>query len=285
MGRVPFADLFSATVVGFLSGLAIPRAGEILRPYLVARRHPAVSTSAGFATIILERVFDLLTVLMLFAAYLFVLPIPSSQTQGPLMGVVKAAGASAAVGALVLLALLFAFHARAEQALRLCERVLGLFPAWLAERAGGILKAFSGGLAVLQAPAGHLLAIAAQSFLVWLSIALTIWLNDKAFGIDLPFHATFLVIAFLTVGVAIPTPGMVGGFHAFFVVALADVFSVGRDVAGAAALACHALSNLPVLVFGLFFLGREGLSLDRVASLTEDKAQNAAGNLPAQEVS
>jgi uncharacterized protein (TIRG00374 family) len=281
MVRVPFRDLFSATVVGFMAGLVIPRAGEILRPYLVARRH-AVSTSAGFATIILERVFDLLAVLLLFGAYLFVLPTPAAQTHGPVMGVVKVAGASAAVGSMVVLGLLFVFHARAEPALAMCDRVLRVFPAWLARPAGQLLRSFSGGLAVLRAPLSHLVAIVGQSFLVWLSIAAAIWLNNRAFGVDLPIQAAFLIIAFLTVGVAIPTPGMVGGFHAFFIVALADVFGVSRELAGAAALACHALSNLPVLVLGLVYLGREGLSLGRVAAMTEEKS---AGPLPATEAS
>ena len=76
MARVPLGELFSATCIGFMTGLVVPRAGEIVRPYLVARRHP-VSISAGFATIILERLFDLLTVLILFALYLFALPVPT----------------------------------------------------------------------------------------------------------------------------------------------------------------------------------------------------------------
>lgn len=281
MARVPFSDLFSATTVGFMTGLLVPRAGEIVRPYLVSRRHP-VATSAGLATIVLERLFDLLTVLLLFGLYLYVLPMPESQTRGPLMGVVKAAGASAALGSLVVLVLLFVFHTRAEPILAGLERALRIFPRWLAGPAGRILRAFSGGLAVLKAPLPHLGAIVAQSFLVWLSIAVGIWLNNRAFGVELPFHATFLVIAFLTVGVAIPTPGMVGGFHGFFIVALADVFGVPREVAGAAAIACHALSNLPVLVLGLALLGREGLSLGRVAEMTDDKD---AGPLPATEAS
>ena len=279
MARVPLGELFSATCIGFMTGLVVPRAGEIVRPYLVARRHP-VSTSAGFATIILERLFDLLTVLILFALYLFALPAPVAQTTGSLMSVVKAGGAMAGLGSLVVLGLLVAFHARAEQAMSLCERVLGVFPAWLAKPALGILRAFGGGLAVLKAPLPHLAAIVAQSFLVWLSIAFSIWICLRAFDIALPFHAAFLIIAFLTVGVAIPTPGMVGGFHAFFVLALADVFGASRDVAGAAAIACHALTNLPVLVLGLVFLGREGLSLGRVAAMTET---NAAGSVPATE--
>jgi uncharacterized membrane protein YbhN (UPF0104 family) len=235
MARVPFLDLFSATTVGFMTGLVIPRAGEIVRPYLVAQRH-GVTTSAGVAFV--------------------------------------------ALAALVLLALLVVFHARADEALAFFDRLLRLFPQWLARWAGGVLRAFAGGLAVLKAPLPHLLAIVAQSFLVWLSIAASIWFNNRAFGIGLPFHATFLIIAFLTVGVAIPTPGMVGGFHGFFVLATADVFGVHREVAGAAAIACHALSNLPVLVLGLAFLGREGLSLGRVAEMTERKD---AGTIPATE--
>ena len=281
MARVPIGELFSATCVGFMSGLVVPRAGEFLRPYLVARHHP-VATSAGFATIILERLFDLLTVLFLFALYLFALPVPKAQTNGPLMSVVKAGGAMAGLGSLAVLGLLMAFHARSDEAMRLCERILGVFPAWLSTPALSILRAFGGGLAVLKAPLPHLVAIVAQSFLVWFSIAFSIWICLRAFDVSLPFHSAFLIIAFLTVGVAIPTPGMVGGFHAFFVVALVDVFGASRDVAGAAALACHALTNLPVLVLGLVFLGREGLSLGRVAELTE---KNHAGPEPATEAS
>jgi hypothetical protein len=281
MARVPFAALFSATVVGFLSGLAIPRAGEVLRPYLVARRHP-VSVAAGLATIVLERLFDLIIVLLLLGAYFFVLPTPAAQVQGTFTEGVKLGGAVAALGSVAILGVLFVLHSRAEQAFALAGRLLQVFPGWLASLAGRLLKTFTEGLGVLKAPASHLLAITAQSFLVWLSIGLAIWLNNLAFGVKLPFHATFLIIAFLTVGVAIPTPGNVGGFHGFFILALSSMFGVGEDQAGAAALSSHALTNLPVLVLGFYYLGREGLSLGRVAAMTENKA---AGALPAQEVS
>jgi glycosyltransferase 2 family protein len=178
----------------------------------------------------------------------------------------------------VLLVVLFVFHAQGDKALGFLDRLLRVFPAWVAQPLRGILGAFAGGLAVLKAPLPELLAIAAQSVLVWLSIALGLHLNNRAFAIDLPFHSTFLIIAFLTVGVAIPTPGMVGGFHGFFIVALADAFGADRGTAGAAAITAHALSNLPVLGLGLLFLGREGLSLARVAEISE---KQSAGHAPA----
>lgn len=272
LGRVRYSDLFSATMVGFASGLLVPRAGEIVRPYLVSRRYP-IRTSAGFATIVLERVFDLITVLVLFFLYLFVLPAPAQEVQGALLGFLKLSGVLTGAGVAVLLGVLWAFHVHADRALALSDRLLARFPGWLARPLGHALRAFSEGLAVLQAPAGHLLAILGQSLVVWLLIAAAFHVNHLAFGQTLPFHANFLLIAFLTVGVAIPTPGMVGGFHAFYLLCLTEAFGVPRGIAAAAGIAAHALTNLPVLLFGLVLLGREGLTLGKVARMTDGQPQ------------
>lgn len=272
LGRVRYPDLFSATMVGFATGLLIPRAGELVRPWLVSRRYP-IPTSAGFATIILERLFDLITVLVLFAVYLFALPTPSAQVESRLTQAVTLGGAAAGAIALGGLVFLLALHANAERVTALLDRWLAKAPRWLADPCSRILRAFSFGLAVLRAPLPHLAKIALQSLALWLLIALGFHLNHAAFGIELPFHATFLLMAFLVVGVAIPTPGMVGGFHAFYLLALADVYGVPRATAAAAGLAAHALSNLPVLVCGLVLLGREGLSLGRVAEVTREQGK------------
>jgi uncharacterized protein (TIRG00374 family) len=271
LGRVRFIDLFSATYVGFATGLLVPRAQEILRPWLISRRYP-IALSAGFATIVIERLVDLITVLVFFALYLFVLPTPPQQAGGALMGVVKVAGAATGVGALVILGLLLALHSHADRVLSLLERILTRLPDWAAAPLRRVVKAFSQGLAVLRAPVSHLAAIFAQSVAIWLLICLGFHLNNAAFSLHLPFHATFLLIAFLTVGVAIPTPGMVGGFHAFYLITLHQVFGVDRATAAAAGLTAHAFSLLPVLVLGLAFLGREGLSLGRVATVTEERS-------------
>jgi len=272
LGRVPYPDLFSATMVGFASGLLIPRAGELLRPWLISRRHP-IATSAGFATIILERLLDLITVLLLFAVYLFVLPAPAAQIEGRLTELVKLGGALTAGVALAVLVFLLALHANAERVIGTLEKLLTRAPRWLAEPCSKILRAFSSGLAVLRAPFPLLARIGLESLAVWLLIALGFHLNHMAFGIQLPFHANFLLMAFLVVGVAIPTPGMVGGFHAFYLLALSDVFGVPRATAAAAAVAAHALSNLPVLVLGLVLLGREGLSLSKVAGMSRQEQE------------
>ena len=240
-----YADLFSATMVGFASGLLIPRAGELLRPWLVSRRYP-IPISAGFATIILERLVDMITVLVLFAAYLFVLPAPAAQTEGSVlfrvwglqptaMHFIRAVEASPWWPWSSRSRSSLALHANAERAIALARREA---------RAGAALarRARSAGSCTPSPTASQCCArrcrtsrrSSLQSLLIWLLIALGFHLNHVAFGIDLPFHATFLLIAFLVVGVAIPTPGMVGGFHAFYLMALADVFGVARERAAAA---------------------------------------------------
>jgi uncharacterized protein (TIRG00374 family) len=273
LAPVPFLPLLSATIVGFLSALVVPRAGEVLRPYLIARRHP-VSTSSGFAIIILERLIDLMTVLSMLAAYLYLLPVPAQQVRGPSFELLQKAGLTAGVASVAILGMLFLFHAYPERVLALAARVFEHLPAKLGRPLLQLLRSFGEGLAVLKAPLPLLLAIVAQSYLLWLATAASFYYNNLAFGVDLPFHSTFLLIAFLTVGVAIPTPGAVGGFHAAYLLCLTEAFGVPQETSAAAGFAGHALANLPIVVFGLFFLGREGLTMGRVAELAQ--AEKAA---------
>jgi glycosyltransferase 2 family protein len=282
LARVPLRDLFPATLVGFMTALLVPRAGEVVRPYLISRRHP-IRTSAGFAAIILERLVDLITVLVLFALYLYVLPTPAAQTRGPLLGFLKLGGALAGLGALAVLGVLLLLHGHAEAVVRLLRRVLAPLPQRWTDVIAHAVAQFAQGLAVLKASPGHLLAIFGQSVLVWLSICLGIWCNNLAFGLALPFYSSFLMVAFLTVGVAVPTPGTVGGFHEFYLLALTQAFGVEKGTAAAAGIACHVLTNLPVLVLGLAFLGREGLTMGKVADLTDRPPDEPSPGPPPEE--
>ncbi len=273
LGRVAKADLISATLVGFAASLIVPRSGELLRPWLISRRYH-IRTSAGFATIIVERLIDLVTVLALLALSLFVLPVPAMQIESRSMELLKLAAAVTGVAAIGVLAFLLALHANAKRVVSGIERLLRRAPRWLAEPLARLLHTFSGGLAVLRAPFRQLAKISVQSLAVWLLTAFGFHLNHLAFGIDLPFHTTFVLIAFLTVGEAIPTPGLVGGFHAFYLLALGGVYGVDGTTAVAAGITAHALTNLPVLIGGFVLLGRERLSLGRVIRQQDGPGQN-----------
>ena len=94
-----------------------------------------------------------------------------------------------------------------------------------------------------------------------------IFLVTRAFHIDMPFLGAFVVMAMLVVGVAIPTPGAVGGFEYFYQVAVTGFYNAAPDRATAAALVLHAVSFLPVTLIGIIFMAREGLSVGRMRGL------------------
>ena len=72
IGRVRLSVALKTTIIGFAATALLPaRAGELLRPYLLARKE-GLSATATFATIIVERLLDTITVVLLFASYLLV---------------------------------------------------------------------------------------------------------------------------------------------------------------------------------------------------------------------
>ena len=72
LGHTSFANSFRATTVGFAArGLLPAAASEFVRPYFLSR-HEAVSATGAFATVILERLLDMLTMLLLLASFVFV---------------------------------------------------------------------------------------------------------------------------------------------------------------------------------------------------------------------
>src|SRR5438093_5317327 len=96
LGSATFANAFRATAVGFAASSVLPaRAGEVIRPYFLSRHEPMSATGA-FATIIVERLLDTLTVLIQLAAFVLVFGKGVSVANPVAFRAVKWAGASAA---------------------------------------------------------------------------------------------------------------------------------------------------------------------------------------------
>src|SRR5581483_5973443 len=107
LGRVSFSSSFRATAVGFAATGVLPaRAGEVIRPYFLAR-HEHMSATGAFATIILERLLDVVTVLVLLASYVFVFGRGLNDVNPTAFRAVKWAGATAGAAAAAALIVLF----------------------------------------------------------------------------------------------------------------------------------------------------------------------------------
>jgi uncharacterized protein (TIRG00374 family) len=265
LGRAGLANCFSTTVIGFMVNfLAWGRLGEIARPYLLARRE-GFSASGAFATIVLERALDLVTVVLLVGFWLIAGP-----TRGRSDDVVAGLELGGFVGlgaAILALGAMFLFARYPERALALAERSLRFLPGWLRTRVVSFLETFRRGLGVLV-EASSLLASVLLSLLLWLNVCLAFFFAARAFDAELGYGDTFLVIGFLTVGVAVPTPGAIGGYHYMCALALTTLFGTDAAVAKAVALAAHAISFLPVTLLGIFLFAKAGLSFRQVKTMT-----------------
>ncbi len=79
------------------------------------------------------------------------------------------------------------------------------------------------------------------------------------------FTDAWLMLPPMVVGVAVPTPGGVGGFHEAYRIGATAFFGADNDVAVGAAIVLHAISVGPVTIAGLLFMLQDGLKLGGVA--------------------
>jgi hypothetical protein len=275
LGRATFANAFRATAVGFAARSVLPAAaGELVRPYFLARRE-RVSATAAFATVILERLLDLLTVLVLLAAYVFVFGRGATAANPAAMAAVAWSGGVAAAGSLAGLAVLFVLAGNPARLGQTLARLGQVLPSALVSLLARVAERFATGLGAIRRPSRLLVALA-WSLPLWLCIAFGIWAVAVAFRLPIPFPGSFLVMGLLTIGVAVPTPGSVGGFHEAFRVAATVFFGSPNEAAVGSAIVLHALSFGPAIVLGLLFAAEEGLNVSAMRRLAEETGPGPA---------
>src|SRR5580693_5805585 len=140
LGATSFGNAFRATAVGFAASSVLPaRAGEVIRPYFLAR-HERMSATGAFATIILERLLDLVTVLVLLAAFVFVFGQGVATGNPTLFAAVKWAGALATVISLAALVVLFLLAGNPEGLASAIRRFERTRPSALAGRISRVVQ-------------------------------------------------------------------------------------------------------------------------------------------------
>ena len=265
IGEARFRTAFRSTVIGFAAiGLLPARVGDVLRPYLLARQE-GFSASSTFATVVMERVLDLVTVLALLALYVLVLG--GRETLPPrLLGPIETSAMLAAAAAVALLGAAWTLATHPERVAGLVRRSERVLPSRIAHALSDLARTFSQGFAVAREARALSYAIV-WSFPVWIGIALHAWVITIAFGIDMPVGGAFLLQSLLVIGVAVPTPGGVGGYHAMYRFGVTTFFGASNDTAVGAAIVAHAASFFPIVALGLAFMVQDGISLTGLQQL------------------
>jgi len=265
IGPTRFSTAFRATLVGFAAlGVLPARIGDVLRPYLLARRE-GLSVTATFATIVLERVLDLIAVLALLALFVWGLS-DDATLPAAIRGPIEVSSMVAGLGAAGLLAVTWIFASHPERIGGFVETVTRVLPRRLGERLGAAMRTFSGGFAATRNPRA-LAAATLWSFPLWIAVAAETWFVTRAFGIEMPFSGSFLLQALLVIGVAVPTPGAVGSYHEAYRIGVTRFFHAPNDAAIAAAIVVHAIAFVPVVIAGFVVMAQDGLSLAGLRTL------------------
>jgi hypothetical protein len=264
LGRTRFSMVFRTTVIGFAASAVLPaRAGEVIRPYLLARRE-GLSATAAFATIIVERILDLVAVLLLMALFLAWFDPGVEARDSNAFQAVRFGGLVMAPVAIGTLAVMFFMAGHPERLHAWVLKAEAILPARIAGMIARFAQTFAEGFAVVRSPA-RLAAAIAWSIVLWVAIASGIWAVSIAFGIAMPFTGAWLMLGPLVVGVAVPTPGGVGGFHEAYRFGATAFFGADNNTAVGAAIVLHAISIGPVIVAGLLFILQDGLKLGGMA--------------------
>lgn len=263
-------NLFSTTVIGFAANTIFPaKIGELVRPYLLGGKEH-ISRSAALATIVVERLFDTMTVLLMLVIYLLFLIQPDqlSPQAKVVLGELKQAGIVAFAAVIGILVFLYFLRMKPEPMKKFIRKIERILPDRIAHKLDDVLDSFIQGLSILHDPK-ILITISYWSIFLWMVIAVGFWAGVRAFIPQFAFQNTFLIMILLAIGVAIPTPGAVGSYHLACKIGLTSFFSVPDVQAGAIAIVAHFITFVPVTILGIIFLWQEGLSAKKLTTIAE----------------
>jgi uncharacterized protein (TIRG00374 family) len=261
---LPFLRLLAALSIGLMANMLLPaHAGEVMRAYIL-RRQEQVRIMAVLATLVVERVADLLSILLIVMCLLVFASVPIERLSGS-QGL-RLGGYIAALLCALLVGGLWLVTAKTPQMAQLLRHTLAFLPPRWLHGLIEALTAFALGLQALK-KGWHLVIILLLSFLQWMLVAVNNALIFHAFELQLPLAAICLVLVMEIVGVLIPSaPGFIGTYHAAVVAGLA-VFGVPHAQALSVAIIMHATFFFPGILAGLVFLWRESLSLQELWSV------------------
>lgn len=272
VGRVSGARLFPPVAIGYMANNLFPaRLGEFVRAYVVGKRED-VSKSSALATIVIERIFDGLTLLLILAVVSVFFPYPAWVRRGGWLVAAFFVGLSA---------FLAVVSVKLRVGLWLIDATLGRCLPGMGERMKKRLECFVVGLDVKDHWRDALCALGACmarwlfEACIYLSVLAAMGLLRSPWspGGAVPVHGALFVMVAVNIAAMVPSaPGYIGPVQ-FACVAALSVFAVGNDQAAAYSLLLHAAIFFPITFTGIVCVLR---SKTGFAALRQQESQDSA---------
>ena len=268
--KTSLREVWIATCVGFAAVLTIGRAGEIVRPVVLPMRDPRVKPAASIVTIMIERLYDTMTVVLLFGLNLFWLkPVSNGD-----FGAARLIGLGLVLFGAVAITLLIVFKLRSAQLIGWIDRKVK-DGTGLRQRVKRALLSTLEQLATALSVLSDIRLLATTigwSIALWFSVAIANLLICWAFGLQFGFSHILFVLGWSMIGSAVPTPGgAAGAFHAATAGALI-LLGVARDESAAISIVLHLVDFAPAALFGLFYFLRGDVNFSRLRNRVSAEA-------------
>jgi hypothetical protein len=248
-----------------------------VRPAYIAKKEN-VSMSAMLAVWLLERIFDTVFLVLLFAAALYFEPLEPETARGSSILVALHRGGDAMlVLALLLVAGVVLFWLRSGQLTVWILRVFRFLPAAALRRFARVLRSFAEGLSVIRSWK-EMLGSLALTAVVWVLNTSVFWLVFQSLRgevADLSWLASAVTLLCAALGLAVQIPGIGGGYQVGIILALNELFNVSAEAATGAAILVWIVISVPCLLSGLVLLVHEGLTFRKLEALAEEERELA----------
>lgn len=230
--------------------------------------------SGMLAVWVLERAFDSIAMVALFAAAIYFEPVGPATAKG--MSILRAMHKGghilfACTAVLILGLALFRLRAAAMTAGAL--KLFRFLPVSALHHFAHFLRSFGEGLSVIRDWKG-LAGSVATTIVLWVINTTVFWLVFKSvhhrLG-HLPWLAAALTLFCAALGLVVQLPGIGGGYQVGVILALTEIFNIAAEPAAGASILLWITMSVPCLALGLVLLIHEGLSIRKLEAITEEE--------------
>ncbi|MBN2062152.1 MAG: flippase-like domain-containing protein [Deltaproteobacteria bacterium] len=246
--KTRFSSRLSTILLGFAANCVLPaRLGEFVRANYLGNSEK-ISSSAAFATIVVERFFDGLTLLLILLIGILGTKFPGEYSS--IAEKIRHTGIILFIVYIILILLLICFKYKTDLLLKFMGRILFFLPKNILTKIIHITGNFSQGLVLIRGYTGWIKVIL-YSLLLWLVSIFQIQLVGYSIILDIPLFTACLILAMGSFGVMIPSaPGFIGTFHLAVQYGFI-LYGIGKEEALSAAIIWHATFFFPTILFGL----------------------------------
>jgi uncharacterized protein (TIRG00374 family) len=278
LGSSRFWPIYSMTLAGFAAIFLLGRAGEPVRPLLLARKEK-LPVADMFGIYALERLFDAASAAVIAAVGLLLFESHShiGETATRLEAAARTTGALMFVG--VVGAVAFLLYLRLHGTALMERR----FQTWVETggwraKVAGIFLGFARGIQTIRSSTDLALSVLYSALHWFLVLVIYLWICH-AFGGELraiSLGDAMLVMSFTLVGSAVQLPGVGGGSQVASFLALTTIFGVEKEPAAVVAIVIWLITFAACAIPGTPVLIHQGFSLGQLKELAEHEKEEVS---------